>query len=86
MALADDLQMVCRASGAVWCALQAHNETWKGNIQSVNRGGVVVSVHGLRGFIPLSRLSPDRLRSIDRQEDQEGMPIWGKVVQVSRMR
>lgn len=45
----------------------------------------MVSVHGLRGFIPLSRLSPDRLRAIDRQEDQEGMPIWGKVVQVSSM-
>ena len=68
------------------CAPQANNETWKGNVQSVNRGGVVVSVHGLRGFIPLSRLSPDRLRAIDRQEDQEGMPIWGKVVLVSIMR
>ena len=68
------------------CVLQAHNATWKGNIQSLNRGGVVVSVHGLRGFIPLSRLSPDRLRAIDRQEDQEGMPIWGKVVQVGATR
>ena len=52
----------------------------------MNRGGVVVAVHGLRGFIPLSRLSPDRLRAIDQQEDQEGMPIWGKVLQVGSMR
>ena len=48
----------------------------------MNRGGVVVEVNGLRGFIPLSRLSPDRLQAIERQEDQIGLPIAAKVIQV----
>ena len=44
---------------------------------------MVVDVNGLRGFIPLSRLSPDRLQALDRQEDQKGQPIAAKIIQVS---
>ena len=43
----------------------------------------MVDVNGLRGFIPLSRLSPDRLQALDRQENQTGQPIAAKIIQVS---
>ncbi len=66
-----------------WDALQKEGQTWRGQIQSVNKGGVVVDVNGLRGFIPLSRLSPDRLQALDRQENQTGQPIAAKIIQVS---
>ena len=62
--------------------LQRHGKTWKGQVKGVNKGGVVVDVYGMRGFIPLSRLSPDRLQAIERQEDQTGLPIAAKVIQV----
>ena len=64
-------------------ALQAEGTTWRGTIQSVNKGGVVLDVNGLRGFVPLSRLSPDRLQALDRQENQTGQPIAAKIIQVS---
>lgn len=65
-------------------AMQAAGTTWRGEVESVNRGGVVVDVHGLRGFIPLSRLAPDRLQALDRQEDQKGQPIAAKIIKVGK--
>ena len=49
----------------------------------MNKGGLVLDVNGLRGFIPLSRVSPDRLQALDRQKNQTGQPIAAKIIQAS---
>jgi small subunit ribosomal protein S1 len=66
--------------------LQKNGRNWNGSIKAVNKGGVVVDVNGLRGFIPWSRLDPARLPGPDMapQEAQKlvGEPISAKVIQV----
>jgi ribosomal protein S1 len=66
--------------------LQKNGTTWTGKITAVNKGGVVVDVNGLRGFIPMSRLDPGRLPKTDfALEDIEGLvgqPVSAKVIQV----
>lgn len=42
---------------------QAAGTPLQGNIKSVNKGGVVVQLGALRGFIPFSKLNPARLKS-----------------------
>lgn len=65
--------------------LQKNGTTWIGKIKSVNKGGVVVDVNGLRGFIPMSRLDPGRLPKTDSDDIQNlvGQPISAKIIQVS---
>ncbi|KAK9903262.1 hypothetical protein WJX75_001096 [Coccomyxa subellipsoidea] len=67
--------------------LQKNGTTWTGKITAVNKGGVVVDVNGLRGFIPMSRLDPGRLPKTDfALEDIEGLvgqPVSAKVIQVN---
>ena len=66
--------------------LQKNGITWTGKITAVNKGGVVVDVNGLRGFIPMSRLDPGRLPNTDFAlediEDLVGQPVSAKVIQV----
>lgn len=59
---------------------------WEGTIDSVNQGGCVVSVEGIRGFIPFVEMDPSRLPE-DRNASKEylvGQKIRAKVAQVNR--
>jgi len=55
-------------------------ETILGTIQSINKGGVVVDVEGIQGFIPLSQLAPiNRVSDEVNQEAQLAQRIGEKI-------
>eukprot|EP00884_Botryococcus_braunii_P011796 jgi/Botrbrau1/20617/Bobra.113_1s0043.1 len=76
--------------------LQEQGQTVNGKIRSVNRGGILLDVGRVSGFIPFSKMDPSRLPR--RDEDQQGFqqynvqdlqylinkPISAKVVQVNK--
>ena len=61
-------------------------------IVGFNKGGVLVSVGQLRGFVPNSQLRRDRLQDIDGENRQRGyqaligQPMFAKVIEVDRPR
>lgn len=72
-------------------AMQASGETYEGKIEGYNKGGLIVLVHGLRGFIPASQIAMSR-RSLaqgdtpDRWAKMIGEPISVRVIEVDRAR
>lgn len=61
-------------------------------IVDVNRGGLVASVDGVRGFIPLSQTLVGRQEAdtedalIERLRERVGQSIWVKIIEVNRRR
>ena len=61
-------------------------------VDGYNKGGVIVPVHGLRGFIPASQLGISRRMTItgdtpeERYSDMIGEPITIRVIEVDRNR
>lgn len=78
-----------------WRTLQRGSEAgtmFTGRVVDVNRGGLVVEVEGVRGFLPLSQISSVRVNGISGEElDQAlarmvGLEIPIKVLEVNRKR
>ncbi|PWH17882.1 MAG: 30S ribosomal protein S1 [Anaerolineae bacterium] len=72
-------------------AMQASGETFEGKIEGYNKGGLIVLVHGLRGFIPASQISMSRRNQVqgdtpDRWAKMIGEPISVRVIEVDRAR
>lgn len=72
-------------------AMQASGETYEGKIEGYNKGGLIVLVHGLRGFIPASQISLSRRNlaqgdTPDRWAKMIGEPISVRVIEVDRAR
>lgn len=70
--------------------MQRTGTNWSGKVKSVNKGGAVVDVNGLRGFIPWSRMDPAKLQPPDSSSFDTrklvGTPVSAKVIQVSHLR
>jgi small subunit ribosomal protein S1 len=56
--------------------IQATNEPLDGLVEGYNKGGLIVLVNGLRGFVPSSQLSASR-RSVMQSESPDK---WGKMI------
>ncbi len=70
----------------------ANEETYEGKISGYNKGGLLVDVEGLRGFVPASQVSAAR-RSVavgatpeQRWAKMHGEPIVVRVIEVDRER
>ncbi len=67
-------------------------ESYQGTIEGYNKGGLIVPVHGLRGFVPASQISMSRRMSLSGETaDQRwskmiGEPITVRVIEVDRNR
>ncbi|MEZ0395947.1 MAG: S1 RNA-binding domain-containing protein [Anaerolineales bacterium] len=67
-------------------------EAYEGRIEGYNKGGLIVPVHGLRGFVPASQISMSRRMSLSGETaDQRwskmiGEPITVRVIEVDRNR
>ena len=48
--------------------MEQKKQVVESTISEVNRGGVVITVGGLRGFMPFSRLDPSRTNSVWKAE------------------
>lgn len=48
--------------------MEAQKQVVESTIAEVNRGGVVVAVAGLRGFMPFSRMDPSRTNGVWKAE------------------
>jgi len=72
--------------------LMESQEALETEIVGFNKGGVLVSVGQLRGFVPNSQLRRDRLQDIDNENRQRGyqaligQPMLAKVIEVDRPR
>jgi small subunit ribosomal protein S1 len=72
--------------------LLENEEIFKGTVAGSNRGGLLVKVGMLRGFVPTSHLKPGRLRGGPRSENEDrlrvniGDDIATKVIEVDRSR
>lgn len=72
--------------------MMEEEEIFDGTVSGCNRGGLLVQVGMLRGFVPTSHLKPDRLRSGPRSENEErlranvGDEISAKVIEVDQSR
>jgi small subunit ribosomal protein S1 len=71
--------------------MQENGETFEGKIEAYNKGGLIVVVHGLRGFIPASQISLSRRNTAtgdtpDRWAKQIGDPISVRIIEVDRAR
>jgi hypothetical protein len=53
---------------------QAEDATVYGEVVSVNRGGLLVDVEGLRGFVPLSHVTSVRLPDSPHSTSQDPLP------------
>jgi small subunit ribosomal protein S1 len=68
------------------------SEDFEGKIEGYNKGGVIVPVHGLRGFVPASQISMNRRNSTTgdtpdaRWAKMIGQPITIRVIEVDRAR
>ncbi len=72
-------------------ALMGSGEIFTGTVESCNRGGVVVSYHGLPGFVPASHLvcisrGMSESERIDKLEQAVGQEITMRVIEVDRQR
>jgi small subunit ribosomal protein S1 len=67
-------------------------DTFEGTIDGFNKGGIIVPVHGLRGFVPASQLGITRRMAITgdtpdaRYSKLIGEPITVRVIEVDRKR
>lgn len=67
-------------------------ETYEGRVEGYNKGGLIVPVHGLRGFVPASQISMARRTSLtgdtpdQRWAKMIGEPITVRVIEVDRNR
>lgn len=71
--------------------LQESGETFDGAVEGYNKGGLIVLVHGLRGFVPASQISMARRGQIqgdtpDRWAKQVGETISVRIIEVDRTR
>jgi small subunit ribosomal protein S1 len=69
----------------------ASDQSFDGHIEGYNKGGLIVPVHGLRGFVPSSQISSARRSQVqgdtpDRWAKLIGDPITVRVVEVDRER
>jgi small subunit ribosomal protein S1 len=68
------------------------NATYEGRVDGFNKGGIIVPVYGLRGFIPASQLSISRRMAVtgdtpdQRYAKMIGEPISIRVIEVDRKR
>jgi small subunit ribosomal protein S1 len=68
------------------------NATYEGKVDGFNKGGIIVPVYGLRGFIPASQLSISRRMAVtgdtpdQRYAKMVGEPISVRVIEVDRKR
>ncbi|MFZ5921964.1 MAG: 30S ribosomal protein S1 [Chloroflexota bacterium] len=78
-----------------WDAVEAmlqHDEVYEGAVDGFNKGGLIVPVHGLRGFVPASQVSAlRRSMAVGDTPDQRwakmiGEPIAVRVIEVDRER
>jgi small subunit ribosomal protein S1 len=66
--------------------------TYEGRVDGFNKGGIIVPVYGLRGFIPASQLSISRRMTVtgdtpdQRYAKMIGEPISVRVIEVDRQR
>jgi small subunit ribosomal protein S1 len=66
--------------------------TYEGRVDGFNKGGIIVPVYGLRGFIPASQLSISRRMTVtgdtpdQRYAKMIGEPISVRVIEVDRKR
>lgn len=72
-------------------AMQESGESFEGKIEGYNKGGLIVLVHGLRGFIPASQISMTRRNMVqgdtpDRWAKMIGEPIHVRIIEVDRAR
>ena len=69
-----------------------NNDTYEGTIDGFNKGGIIVPVHELRGFVPASQLSISRRMAVtgdtpdQRYAKMIGEPISVRVIEVDRKR
>jgi len=67
-------------------------EDFEGKIEGYNKGGLIVPVHGLRGFVPASQISMNRRNAAQgdtpdaRWVKMIGQPITIRVIEVDRQR
>jgi small subunit ribosomal protein S1 len=67
-------------------------EGYEGSVEGYNKGGLIVSVYGLRGFIPASQISLARRNASQGDTPEQrwskmiGEPISVRVIEVDRMR
>ena len=71
--------------------MQESSEAFEGKIDGYNKGGLIVLVHGLRGFIPASQISMTRRSSVqgdtpDRWAKMIGETIGVRIIEVDRAR
>lgn len=71
--------------------MQESGESYEGKIEGYNKGGLIVLVHGLRGFIPASQISISRRNVVqgdtpDRWAKQIGESINVRIIEVDRAR
>ncbi len=68
------------------------SSTYEGKVDGFNKGGIIVPVYGLRGFIPASQLSISRRMTVtgdtpdQRYAKMIGEPISVRVIEVDRKR
>jgi len=68
------------------------SETYEGKVDGFNKGGIIVPVHGLRGFVPASQLGISRRMAVtgdtpdQRYAKMIGEPISVRVIEVDRKR
>jgi small subunit ribosomal protein S1 len=73
-------------------ALQQDQSVFEGSVAGYNKGGLIVKVGNLRGFIPASQISPSRRRRADGETPDKrwgkmvGEAILAKVIEVDRKR
>ncbi len=72
-------------------AMQESGESFEGKIEGYNKGGLIVLVHGLRGFIPASQISMTRRNMAqgdtpDRWAKMIGENISVRIIEVDRAR
>ena len=66
-------------------------ESFETQVTGFNKGGLIVRLGKLRGFVPASQLSPEH-RGSDHQQPEErwarlvGMPIYVKIIELNRKR
>ncbi len=71
--------------------MQESGENFEGKVDGYNKGGLIVLVHGLRGFIPASQISLSRRNQVqgdtpDRWAKQIGETISVRIIEVDRER
>lgn len=77
-----------------WREAQARfesGESFETQVMGFNKGGLIVRLGKLRGFVPASQLAPEH-RGSDHQQPEErwarlvGMPIYVKIIELNRKR